>query len=124
MVRTELPNAAQSPLLQRSIQLHLDGMRAQLEEAFCGIALETQHFVFRSLAEILITTPASNLTVEAFYHARQACHAYLSDLEGGPRSADKRLLALTSIDLLETTLLLSRVTNNGVVDNGLVCSPR
>lgn len=116
MVTADSSTAVQPPLLQRSLQLHLDGLRAHLESALCGTALQTQHAVFRSLAEILIITPVTDLTVEAFYHARQACQAFLSDLDGGPRSTDKRLLALTSIDLLETTLLLSRVTG-GVRDD-------
>jgi hypothetical protein len=43
--------------------------------------------------------------VVALYRARQACLAYLRDLEKGWTSTEKRRVALIAVDLLEAALL-------------------
>lgn len=91
-----------------STQVHLDRLRVELGHAFCRIALEVQAIVFRCLSDIAVAVPITDTVVEALYHARKACLAYLSDLERGCSSTQKRQAALTSIDLLEAAFLTKR----------------
>jgi hypothetical protein len=107
MIIAHLQTAAATSLAT-PIQLQLKRLRMHLERAVVHIALEAQRIVFRCLSEIAIAAPVSESVLDALFGARQACLAFLGDLQRGQTSALKRRAALTSIDVLECALLSSR----------------
>jgi hypothetical protein len=83
----------------------LDVLRTDLARAISDTALDVQQAAFRALTEIAQVAPVTDMVVVALYRARQACLAYLRDLEKGWTSTEKRRVALIAVDLLEAALI-------------------